>query len=86
MSDSVIVAIVAGCFGLLSIIVQQLLNRARKDMQVVKEQIKNDHGTNLRDDLDFIRDLILDVRTDVGWIRRDHFDLVSRVDRIEGAA
>lgn len=85
MSD-VVVATVAGCFGLLSIVVQQLLARAKKDMAVVKEQIANSHGTNLRDDLDFIRDLILDVKSDVGWVRRDHTDLVHRVALLEGAA
>lgn len=79
----IVVAVVAGMFGLLSIIVQQLLNRARKDMAVVKEQIANSHGTNLRDDLDFIRDLVLDVKADVGWVRRDHIDLTHRVALLE---
>lgn len=78
-------ALIAGLFGLLSIIAQQLLARARKDMAVVKEQIANSHGTNLRDDLDFIRDLVLDVKTDIGWVRRDHVDLVHRVTLLEGA-
>lgn len=83
---AVMVAAVTGLFGLLSIIVQQLLARARKDMAIVKEQIANTHDTNLRDDIDFIRDLILDVKTDVGWVRRDHIDLTHRVALLEGAA
>lgn len=86
MTEGLFAAVAAGVFGLLSIIVQQLLARARKDMAVVKEQIANSHGTNLRDDLDFIRDLILDVKQDVGWVRRDHVDLVHRVAILEEAA
>jgi hypothetical protein len=82
--NEVLVSVVAGVFGLLSIVAQQLLARARKDMQVVKEQVANSHGTNLRDDLDFIRDLVLDVKTDVAWVRRDHLDLSHRVALLEG--
>lgn len=80
----IVVAVVAGLFGLLSIIAQQLLARAKKDMAEVKEQVSNSHGTNLRDDLDFIRDLVLDVRADIGWVRRDHLDLTHRVTLLEG--
>lgn len=86
ISEGLFAAVVAGVFGLLSIIVQQLLTRARKDMAVVKEQIANTHDTNLRDDIDFIRDLIMDVKVDVGWVRRDHVDLVHRVALLEEAA
>lgn len=82
--NEILVAIVAGVFGLLSITAQQLLARARKDMAVVKEQVANSHGTNLRDDLDFIRDLVLDVKTDIAWVRRDHLDLSHRVALLEG--
>lgn len=50
----------------------------------VKEQVQNSHGSNLRDDLDFIRDVVLDVKQDVAWVRRDHMDLTHRVVLLEG--
>lgn len=55
-------------------------------LDAITDQVRNSHGTNLRDDLDFIRDVVLDVRTDIGWVRRDHIDLVKRVDALEDAA
>jgi len=80
----VLVAVIGGGFGLLTIVLQQHNSKQKKDMAVVKEQVANSHGTNLRDDLDFIRDLVLDVKTDVAWVRRDHLDLSHRVALLEG--
>jgi hypothetical protein len=75
---SVVVAII-GLFGL----ILPRLHRNTASLNEVKDQISNDHGSNLRDDLDFIRDVVLDVKADTAWVRRDHLDLVGRVDRIE---
>lgn len=83
MDPIVAAAIVAGAFsvvvaliGLFGVIIPKLTH--------VTEQVRNAHGTNLRDDLDFIRDVVLDLRTDIGWVRRDHLDLTERVKQIEG--
>lgn len=75
---SVVVAII-GLFGL----ILPRLHKNTASLNEVKDQISNDHGSNLRDDLDFIRDVVLDVKADTAWVRRDHLDLVGRVDRIE---
>lgn len=88
MSDGVLIALitaglplVAGGIGWL---VKHLLG-VRKVLGIVNEQVSNAHGTNLRDDLDLIRDLVLDVKADTAWVRRDHFDLVKRVEKLEAA-
>jgi hypothetical protein len=33
-----------------------------------------------------MRDVLLDVRADMSWVRRDHIDLTERVKRLEGNA
>jgi hypothetical protein len=58
----------------------------RRVLGIVNEQVTNSHGSNLRDDLDFMRDVLLDVRADMTWVRRDHIDLTKRVKRLEDAA
>jgi hypothetical protein len=83
-------ALIGGCasvmvalIGLFGVIIPKLMHNTN-ELAEVKEQVSNTHGSNLRDDLDFIRDVILDMRTDLGWIRRDHMDLTHRVTLIEG--
>lgn len=92
MDPVVQVAIVGGAasvacalIGLFGVIIPKL-HRDRTVIDQVREQVANSHGTNLRDDLDFIRDVVLDVRADVAWVRRDHLDLIKRVDVLEGDA
>lgn len=58
----------------------------RRVLGAVNDQVTNSHGTNLREDLDFIRDLVLDVKADTAWVRRDHIDLVKRVEKLEDVA
>lgn len=48
-------------------------------LDAIADQVQNSHGSNLRDDLDFIRDVVLDVKADTAWVRRDHLDLTRRV-------
>jgi hypothetical protein len=76
-------SVVVALIGLFGVIIPRLWHNTRS-LHEVKEQITNSHGSNLRDDLDFIRDNILDMRADIGWVRRDHLDLTRRVDTIEG--
>jgi uncharacterized membrane protein len=54
-------------------------------LESVREQVQNSHGTNLRDDLDFIREVLLETRTDVAWIRREQLDQARRLVLLEGA-
>ena len=76
-----------GSGGLIAAAALPLMWRSHgRQLGEIKEQVANSHGTNLRDDLDFIRDLVLDVKTDVAWVRRDHVDLTHRVALLEGAA
>jgi hypothetical protein len=66
------------------------------DVKEVKEQVVNSHPTNLRADLDGIRedmrqgftilhDTIHDIRVDAAWERRERMDLSKRVDEIAKA-
>lgn len=58
MSPEVWAALVSGFFLLLvavvSIVLPKLLAQGR-DIKEVKHQVKNSHGTNLRDDIDALR-------------------------------
>ena len=57
-----------------------------KTVDAVLDEVKNDHKTNLRDDLDQIRDMIhnglSDIQQDIREIRSDI--RTERVERIEG--
>jgi hypothetical protein len=89
MSDGVLTALITVGVpmlgGAVAWLVKHLLT-VRKVLGLVNEQVTNSHGSNLRDDLDLIRDLVLDVKADTAWVRRDHIDLVSRVKRLEEAS
>jgi hypothetical protein len=90
LDATVQVAFVAGGFGVITSLIALFgvlipkIHRNTDALAEVKEQVANSHGTNLRDDLDFIRDLVLDVKADIAWVRRDHLDLIERVEIIEG--
>ena len=82
----ILVALI-GASGTVGAVALPLMWRAHgRRLDAITEQVTNSHSTNLRDDLDFIKDLILDVRTDVAWVRRDHIDLSHRVALLEGHA
>jgi hypothetical protein len=81
----VLVALI-GLVGTLLAVALPLMWKAHgRRLDAITQQVENDHGSNLRDDLDFIRDVVLDVRTDLSWLRRDHIDLTRRVTRLEDA-
>ncbi len=86
MSTEVVVALISTGLPLLAggiaWLVRHLMGVTRI-LGEVKEQVANSHGTNLRDDLDLIRDLVMEVRADSAWVRRDHIDLEVRVSRLE---
>jgi hypothetical protein len=69
--------------GTLAGLIVPRLHKQSRQLDAAVEQLANSHGTNLRDDLDFIRDVVLDVRADMSWVRRDHIDLTKRVDLLE---
>ncbi|MEQ6899291.1 hypothetical protein [Microbacterium sp. KR10-403] len=47
---------------------------------VIRHQVQNSHGTNLRVDLDEIKSAVGAVASDVRGIRKDHGRLASRLD------
>lgn len=58
MSPDVMAAFVTGIFGLLAAVAMVALPKVlaqARDIAEVKDQVKNSHGTNLRDDLDSLR-------------------------------
>lgn len=75
---SIIVAVI----GFITVILPKMLKHG-EDLSEVKEQVRNSHPTNLRDDLDFIRDVLLETRTDVAWIRREQLDQARRLTILE---
>lgn len=68
-------SVVVALIGIFGVILPKLLH--------INDQVRNSHGTNLRDDLDFIRDNILEIRHDVAWLARDHIDLAEHVALLE---
>lgn len=71
----------------------QVHRKQGNDLKAVKDQVKNGHGTNLRDDIDELRDLLRDglgdLRRDVAGIRQDIGGIrgelrAERQERIEG--
>jgi len=65
-------------------LVKHLLGVTRK-LDEVKSQVSNDHGSNLREDLDFIRDVLLETRSDVAWMRREQLDQARRITYLEAS-
>lgn len=79
----ILVALI-GTVGSIAAVALPLMWKAHgRRLDAIGEQVANNHTTNLRDDLDNIRDLVLDVRADMSWVRRDHIDVVRRVERLE---
>jgi len=86
VSGEVATAIITGLASVLVAVVTvplPRLLRQGKHLAEVKEQVANAHGTNLRDDLDFIRDLVLELKTDVSWVRREQLDQAHRLALLE---
>jgi hypothetical protein len=77
-------SVLCALIGLFGVIIPKIHHNTAS-LTEVREQVSNTHGSNLREDIDFIRDVVLDVRADVAWVRRDHLDLSKRVDRLEDA-
>jgi hypothetical protein len=66
VSDAVLVALI-GSFGLIGAalvgVLVELVRRVNKvhaKAEVVRDQVQNSHGTNLRDDLDALRATVID--------------------------
>jgi hypothetical protein len=78
-----VIEVLVALIGLAGVALPLMWRAHGRRLDAITDQVRNNHGSNLRDDLDFIRDVILDVRADVGWLRRDHIDLTARVTRIE---
>lgn len=96
MSDAVVVAFVTGGFALVGVLITVIAPRVvrqGRQLDAAVEQLRNSHGTNLRDDLDVIRDEVRagftgvterlhELTTDLAWERRERMDLSHRVDAL----
>lgn len=74
------------------------LREIKGHSEETREQVKNSHGTNLRHDLDVViagvnkindaierqGDVLVMMRQDISWERRERIDLAERVGRMEG--
>jgi hypothetical protein len=57
----VLVALI-GTVGTIAAVALPLMWKAHgRRLDAITHQVQNSHGTNLRDDMDFIRDVLLDV-------------------------
>lgn len=97
LTSPVMEALVAGVLSVIGTAVGIVLNRQHKTMKEVKEQVANNHGSNLRHDVDRVINgvdnltLMLhnnstalnNMRIDMGWERRERIDLAGRVSRLE---
>lgn len=54
-----------------------------KDAKEAKHQVKNDHGTNLRDDLDRIRDKLVTIETGLNTSNLAMVDIRDRLDTLQ---
>lgn len=77
-------SVLCALVGLFGVIIPKM-HRNTESLHEVREQVSNSHGSNLRDDLDFIRDVVLDVKTDLGWLRREQLDQARRITLLEDA-
>lgn len=97
MSDLVVIALItavqAVTLAVLGILAKRVGN-VRRDTTATREQVVNDHTTNLREENDgrhaetaaWFRELRRDlggIREDIRGIRSDHRALSGRVDRIQ---
>lgn len=100
MNDDILVAFVtSGCAlvaTLITVIVPRIWKNTRElkeqtlTLDAVRAQVQNDHGTNLRDDIDAIAhrmDMVLEgvsaMHLDVAWLRREQQDLTRRIEIVE---
>lgn len=93
MSTEIVVALITGGLGLIAAVLAAAiprLHRQTKALEVVREQVQNTHTTNMRDDLDLIRDemrngftqlreAVRNVHIDLAWERRERIDLAERL-------
>lgn len=87
-----ILLVVLGLIGAAGLIVPAIVAHRRqgRDICEIKEEVKNDHNTNLRDDLDALKDLMLDgfltlrseFSRELSCLREDMH--TERIERIEG--
>ncbi|MFE7067480.1 hypothetical protein [Microbacterium sp. NPDC057658] len=97
MSDPVLIAIV-GCVQAVTValvgVIAVRIGKVRRDTTVAREQLENDHTTNLREENDgrhaetagWFRELRRDIggiREEIRGIRQDHRHLSARIDRID---
>lgn len=98
MNDpTVLTAIVTGIFSLIGVVVVEMFRRQRRVLHEVRSQVKNSHSTNLRDDLDELRDglgrvlasserqehSLNGIRTDLRVEREERLALAGRVQALE---
>lgn len=80
-SDAVLTALIAS----VTTVIVALLNRTRQHAKAAREQVENNHSTNLREESDERhtenQTLLKQLALDVGGMRQDMRALTARVDR-----
>ena len=70
MSPEIVVALIGLVATVLAVVIPLMWRAHGRKLSDIKYQVENNHGTNLRDDLDFIRDVLLDVLRRVERLER----------------
>jgi hypothetical protein len=81
MNDATLVALINGAFGILVLFlgarINRKVNRIKADSSVTRDQVKNSHELNLRDDIDRLTGLVrqtlrdvFDLREELGQVRK----------------
>jgi len=85
LAPEVLVAFITSGFGLVGVLAGYIVPnmfKQRRLMSEVREQVANSHSTNLRDDLDHVRDLLYKVIDGQAQFREDL--AIERRERISG--
>jgi hypothetical protein len=80
MTDPVLISVITASATVIVAVIGVLGERLRRSVRTIRQQVQNDHRTNLRDDLDGIRDLVTTVASDLRRVDRGQATLISEVN------
>ena len=88
MTEGIWVALITAVAGIVGIAIQQARQHKRtkaqsETLEVVRSQVQNDHGTNLRDDVDRVTDAVNRIEQSVSYIASELQGIRKDVGRLD---